>query len=69
MALLQYRSQVLGKGEWGFSTFEKEPVAVIFALKTFMHHFLSGPFIVYSNHKALRGESKKYYSNGGLPGS
>lgn len=37
-----------------YITFEQEAVAVIVSLKKIRHYLLSGPFVIYSDHQALR---------------
>ena len=56
---LQYASRVLDATERSYSTFEREALEVIFALKKFRHYHLSGPFDVFSGHQALRSAFSK----------
>lgn len=54
VSAVQYASRSLTSSEGMYKTFKKETAAVIFALKNTQHHFLGGPFVVYSGHKAFR---------------
>ena len=52
---IAYASQVLARPEQNYSTTDKEALAVVYALKKYRHYLLPRPFIVYSDHQALRG--------------
>lgn len=66
LSAVQCTSRSISKAEQSFSTFERENVVVIFALKKFRHHLLGDPFVVYSDHKALRGAFEKVEIHGRL---
>lgn len=66
LVAVQYANCSLTKSERRYSTFEKEAAAVVIALKKFCHHLLGGPFISYSDHKALQAAFEKVYIYGRL---
>ena len=53
MALLAYGSKVLSPAETMWSTTEKEFYAIVYFVKKF-RHFLSGSFLIFTDHNALR---------------
>lgn len=61
---VHYVNRYISKEEKRYSTFEQEALAVIFLPKTFRHYLLSEPFVVHSNHEALRAHSRRKISMG-----
>ena len=51
---VHYASRVLSGTEVKYSAFEREALAVIFALKKFRHYLLSMRFKLYTDHQALK---------------
>lgn len=56
---VQYASRGLTKAESFYSAMGREAVAITFSLKTLQHHLLGDPFVVFSDHKALRSAFEK----------
>lgn len=50
---VHFTSRTLQSAERRYSTYDREVVAVVFALKKFRHWLLGAEFIVYSNHQSL----------------
>lgn len=53
MAAVQYASCCLTESEQMYRKIGKQAAGAGFALRKFRHRFPGGPFIVYSDHKAL----------------
>ena len=51
---IQYASRCLNASEQNYSTFEKEALAVVFALKRFRPYLLTGRLTLFTDHQALR---------------
>ena len=51
-------SRALSSAETNYSSFEREALGIVFALKTFRHYLTSNRFKLYTDHQAL-----KYVSN------
>ena len=49
-----YASRLLSASEKNYNTFEREALAVIFALKKFRNFLLSKPFRLFTEHQSLR---------------
>lgn len=49
-----YASRTMNSAEKRYSTYEREALAVVFALKKFRVYLLGTPFILYTDHQALR---------------
>lgn len=63
---VQYESRGLTKKERRYNTFERVALSVVFAVKTFRHYLLGGPFVVYSDHQALKTSFAKHDMHGKL---
>lgn len=54
MRAVHFASRYLNRCEESYSTFEREGAAIIFALNKYRPYILSAPFMVYSDHRALK---------------
>ena len=51
---IHYASRTLNDAEKNYSTFEREALAIVFALKKFRHYLLCQKFKLYTDHQALK---------------
>ena len=51
--LIHYASRSLIESENNYSTYEREELAIIFALKEFRHYLLFQKFKLFTDHEAL----------------
>ena len=49
-----YASKSLNEAEKNYSTYEKEEIAIVFALKNVRHYLLCHNFKLLTNHEALK---------------
>ena len=49
-----YSSRKLNKVERNYSTTEREALGMVFALQKYQHYLLANPFIIYTDHQALK---------------
>ena len=49
-----YSSRKLNKVERKYSTIEREALGMVFTLQKYQHYLLANPFILYTDHRALK---------------
>ena len=49
-----YSNRKLNKAERNYLTIEREALGIGFALQKYQHYLLANPFIIYTNHQALK---------------
>lgn len=60
MRAMHFARCYLNRFEKSYSIFKREAVAIIFALKKYSYYLLSAPFMVYSDHRAVKKAFENY---------